>query len=163
MKTFGIFVAGFVAGFATLFGLILIFGDYEDEPTVAPVAVAQELQPTPAGLTYEAVCEVNESDMTDPQIAAFAAKYVGQRFTAWHGWVYDVESRADGTYNLLIAMSERSLVWGRDVVIENIPTDLATRLNVEQPITFSGRIARNDVFLEGVCNPLVIDDYTLQE
>lgn len=161
MKNFAVFAAGFVAGFATLFALMLVFGDYEETPAVAPIVVAQEV--APVGLAYETVCDVDESSMTDPQIAAFAQQHTGQTFTDWHGWVYDVASRADGTYTLEISMSERGFLWSRQIVIENIPADLATRLNVEQPIVFSGRIARNEIFLEGVCNPLVIDQYTLRE
>lgn len=47
MKNFAVFAAGFVAGFATLFALMLIFGDYEETPAVAPIVVAQESAPTP--------------------------------------------------------------------------------------------------------------------
>lgn len=127
-------------------------------PSDAPAAIPQVTGPT-----YEAVCDADTNNMTDPQIAAFAQQWIGQRFSGWHGWVYDVESRAGGTYNLEIAMEERGLFWGRDIVIENINSDLAGRLNVEQLITFSGRIARNDVFLEGVCNPLVVEDYVVND
>lgn len=40
MKNVGLFFAGFVSGFVVLFALIMIYGDYEDEP-VTPVVVAQ--------------------------------------------------------------------------------------------------------------------------
>lgn len=164
MKSFATHAAAYIAGFATLFALMLIFGDYEETPapTVAPIAVAQEVQASTSGPTFEQVCEVDESSMTDPQIAEYAKRFINQTVTGWRGWVYDVTSLSDGTYNLEISTTERGLLWSRQIVLENIPADLATRLNVEQAITFSGRIARNEVFLEGICNPLVLDNYTVQ-
>jgi hypothetical protein len=114
------------------------------------------------GPTYQQVCVVDESSMTDPQIAAFANQYVGQTFTGWQTWVYDVVDRSNGTYNLELSIEERGFLWARQIVIENIPQDLALSLNVEQSLILSGRIARNEVFWEGVCNPLVVDSYVLQ-
>lgn len=181
MKNVALFAAGFVAGFAALFVLILIFGDYEEEPVVAQPAVQAAVANEPAtvaapqadnapaaiaqvsGPTYTEVCKPNTANMTDPQITAHAGKYIGQRVSGWRGWVYDVVSKSDGTYDLEIAMQERGLFWSRDVVIENIVSDLAARLNVEQPVTLSGRIAKAEVFLDSVCNPLVVDEYVLVE
>lgn len=186
----GGFALGFVTGFITLFVLIMAFGDYDDEPAVAqqPVAPVVEVaqaapqqpdpvveQPTstpeptstpaPVGLTYEEVCEVDERNMTDPQLEAHARSHEGQTFTNWQGWVYDVVSRYDGTYNLEIAMEPRGFLWTRDIVIENIPTDLAHSLNVEQVIVFSGRTERVEVSFGVMCNPLVavMDNYTVGE
>jgi len=128
-------------------------------PTLAPVA-----QPIPsAGPTIAQVCDANTNDMTDPQIATFANQYVGQSFTGWETWVFDVVSQADGTYNLQLSKVERWPFWGRNIVVENIPTDLATRLNVNQKLILSGRIARNEIFLDSICNPLVVDNFTVQE
>lgn len=169
------FVFGFIAGFGTLLALFLVYGDYGEQSTVqiAPsvAAVAPTVQsdnppaaiPQVTGPSYEAVCDADTNNMTDPQIAAFAEQWIGQRFSGWQGFVYDVVSRSDGTYNLEIAMEERGLFWSRNIVIENIVSDLALRLNVEQPITFSGRILRNETFLDGLCNPLVVEDYVLQD
>lgn len=159
MKSVLTHALAYIAGFATLFGLFLIFGDYEDAPpAVAPVVEAQETGPS-----YDTVCEANTNNMTDPQIAAYTEQFIGQRVSGWRGWVYDVVSNSDGTYDLQISMEERSPFWSRDVVVENIVSDLATRLNVEQPVILSGRIARNEVFFGAICNPLVIDDYVLKE
>lgn len=41
------FISGFVVGFATLFVLMLIFGDYEEAPTVETVAAAPVPTPLP--------------------------------------------------------------------------------------------------------------------
>ncbi len=130
-------------------------------PAVTPFPAYAPAQTT--GLTYQQICGADESSMTDPQIAAYANQYVGQTFTGWQTWVYDVVDKSGGRYDLLLSMDERGFLWGRDIVIENIPQDLAFRLNVEQPLTLSGRIARNEVFWEGVCNPLVVDNPVLQE
>lgn len=169
------FVFGFCAGFGTLLVLFLAYGDYGAEPVaqIAPaaVSVAPTIQPgnPPAaipqvtGPSYEAVCKADTNNMTDPQITAFAQQWMGQRFSGWQGFVYDVVSRSDDTYNLEIAMDERGILWTRDIVIENIVSDLALRLNVEQPITFSGRILRNEATFDVMCNPLVVEDYVLQD
>jgi hypothetical protein len=45
MKSFATHAAAYIAGFVTLFALMLVFGDYEETP--APIAVAQEVAPTP--------------------------------------------------------------------------------------------------------------------
>lgn len=50
MKSFGLFGAGFVAGFAALFLLMLIFGDYEETPTPRVVPVSAALEATPTAL-----------------------------------------------------------------------------------------------------------------
>lgn len=172
MKSITLLTVGFVAGFATLFVLVLIFGDYEDEPvaSIPPPAQAQtqavnsaNAAPSQTGPSYEAVCDADTGNMTDPQIAAFSQQWVGQRFSGWRGYVYDVVSLSDGKYNLEIAMQERGLFWTRDVVIENIASDLAARLNVEQPVTLAGRIERVETSFEVMCNPLVVTDYVLQE
>jgi hypothetical protein len=115
-----------------------------------------------SALTYEQVCEVDESNMTDPQLAAHAAQFTGQPFTNWRGWVYDVVDMGNGQYNLEIAMEERGLFWSRDLVVENLPTNLATSLNVEQPIMFDGHIARLEYTFETMCNPMVVDNFTLK-
>lgn len=159
MKNVGIFAAGYVLGFATLFVLMLIFGDYEDEPNLAVAQSVAAQQPTASGPAFDAVCDADTNNMTDPQIAAFAKRWEGQPFDGWNGWVYDVVSRSDGTYNLEISMQERGLFWSRNIVVENIPSDLALKLNVEEPIAFAGRVKRNETFLDGVCNPLVIADF----
>jgi hypothetical protein len=187
-----LFFVGYVAGFATLFVLMLIFGDYSDTPAapvvaqaapvaaVAPVAVASSPTAIPVadaplptsapviaqpqtGPTYEQVCKADTANMTDPQIAAFGQKSLGLRFTGWRGWVYNVESRFDGKYNLQIAMEERGLFWGSDITIEDIPSDLALRLNVEQRIALSGLISRVDTTFNVICNPLVVTEYTINE
>ncbi len=170
MKSFALLAAGFVAGFVALFVLILIFGDYEEEPvaTISPQVQAQASNPPAVvaqetGPSYEAVCGADTNNMTDPQIAAFAQQWLGQRFSGWRGYVYDVVARADGTYNLEIAMQERGLFWSRDLVVENIASDVASRLNVEQPISLSGRIDRVETAFEVMCNPLYVTDYVLVE
>lgn len=178
-----LFFLGYVAGFASLFVLMLIFGDYTDTPAapvsaaapivapeaVAPVADVSSPTATPAitqqetGPTYEQVCKADTANMTDPQVAAFGQKSLGLQFAGWHGWVYNVESRSNGKYNLQIAMEERGLFWSRDIVIEDIPADLALRLNVEQQIALSGRISRIDTSFNVICNPLVVTGYAINE
>lgn len=66
MKALGLLSAGFIAGFATLFILIMIFGDYGDETTAAiqPVAVAQSTTSTPR--------PSNSSPTSDAVLEAFA-------------------------------------------------------------------------------------------
>jgi hypothetical protein len=100
--------------------------------------------------------------MTDPQLKAHAAQYAGQTFRGWQGWVYDVTDSGSGTYDLEIAMEPRGILWSRNIVIENIPTDLATRLNVEQPITFDGRIKQVDYTFEVMCNPMYVDNFQMR-
>lgn len=128
-----------------------------DTPIPTPTLVP------PTGVTFEQICEVDENNMTDPQLKAHAAQFAGQSFTGWQGWVYDVVSRADGNYDLHIAMEERGFIWTRDIVVESIPTDLAVRLNVEQPLVFDGRVARVDYMFEVMCNPMIVDSLVLQE
>ena len=55
-------------------------------------------------------------------------------------------------------MSERGFLWGRDIVVENTPNDLALRLNVEQPLWFNGRIREVEYTFEVMCNPLYAED-----
>lgn len=116
----------------------------------------------PTRLSFAAVCDVNEADLTDPQLERHARSFEGRTFTAWHGWVYDVV-HVGNRYDLHIAMQPRGLLWHRDVVIEDIPTDLAFGLNVEQPITFDGRIAEVRQAFGALCNPLIVDYATVRE
>lgn len=76
------FIAGFGCGCATLFVLVLLFGDYEDAPSHAgppvqsPTSVTQayvaQIVATPAeplaGLSFEEVCNVSRRNLTQPQI-----------------------------------------------------------------------------------------------
>lgn len=121
---------------------------------VAPVSIQ--------GVTYEQICGVDESNMTDPQLEAHALSFANRTFSGWQGWVYDVVSKTDGAYDLEIAMTERNPFWGRDIVIENIPTDLAMRLNVEQVLVFDGRVAQVDYTFEVMCNPMIVDNFVLR-
>lgn len=134
-------------------------------PTDTPVAVAAAPVNTPvpqtSGITYEQICGVDESNMTDPQLEAFAGQWTGRTFNGWQGWVYDVVDVGDN-YNLEIAMEERGLFWSRNIVVENIPNDLALRLNVEQPITFNGRIAKVEYSFEVMCNPMRVDSLAVR-
>jgi hypothetical protein len=135
------------------------------DPETTPVPQSTPIpQSTPAlsSMTYEQVCDVDESNMTDPQLQAHAAQFANQPFTGWRGWVYDVVIRSDGSYNLEIAMEERGLFWSRDIVAENIPTDLALRLNVEQPIVFDGRIVQVEYTFEVMCNPLITNNVVVR-
>lgn len=134
-------------------------------PTSTPLPPPSPSSPqasTSAGLTYAQICGVDESNMTDPQLEAHAARFNGQTFTGWQGWVYDVVSKSDGTYDLEIAMEERGLFWGREIIVESIPTDLALRLNVEQALLFDGRIATVEYSFEVMCNPMKVDDFALK-
>lgn len=130
-------------------------------PTTTPFPTPAPVQST--GVTYQQICDVDESNMTDPQLQAHAAQFPGQTFTGWQGWVYDVVDRGDGTYNLEIAMEERGIFWLRNIVVESIPNELALRLNVEQPIVFNGRVAKVDYTFEVMCNPMFVDSLVLQE
>ena len=127
-------------------------------PTNPPPTIA----PPPPGVTYEQICDVDENNMTDPQLEAHAARSANQTFSGWQGWVYDVVSQSDDTYDLQIAMNERNPFWGRDIVVENIPTDLAVRLNVEQALVFDGRVAQVDYTFEIMCNPMIVDNFVLK-
>ncbi len=100
--------------------------------------------------------------MTDPQLQAHAGQFPGQVFTGWQGWVYDVVDRGNGQYDLEIAMEGRGIFWSSDIVVKNIPTDLALRLNVEQPITFDGRVAKVDYIFEVMCNPITVDNLVVR-
>lgn len=123
-------------------------------PTVVPVT----------GVTFEQVCEVDENDMTDPQLEAHASQFEGEAFGGWKGWVYDVVSAGGDNYDLQIAMRERGfLLWSRNVVVEDIPTELALRLNVEQPLVFDGRIEQVEYTFETMCNPMTVGDFVLRE
>lgn len=124
-------------------------------PTATPVPVT--------GVTYKQICGVDEDNMTDPQLEAHAAQFAGQPFTGWRGWVYDVSSQSAGGYNLEIAMEERGFLWGRNIVVKNIPVELATRLNVEQPLVFDGRVALVEYTFESMCNPMYVDQFVLHE
>jgi hypothetical protein len=136
-------------------------------PPVAALVPTSPIVPiyTPVqaiGLTYQQACVVDESRMTDPQIAAFANQFTGQMFTDWLVWVYDVEDRGGDRYDLSLSMEERRFLWSRDILIENIPQDLALALDVEQQLILSGRIVRNET-VEGLCSPLVVDSYVLRK
>lgn len=126
-------------------------------PTAIPAPTV-----VPVGLTYEEICGVDERNMTDPQLASHAARFNGQSFSGWRGWVYDVVNKSDDTYDLEIAMEERGPFWTRDIVVEEIPVDLATRLNVEQPLVFDGRIAQVEYSFEVMCNPMTVDNLVLR-
>lgn len=124
-------------------------------PTDTPV-VSQS-----SGPTYDSICNVKERNMTDPQMKAHADQSAGASFTNWNGWVYNVADAGNGQYNLEIAMTERGLFWARNIVIENIPNDLATSLNVEQKVNFDGRVAKVDYMFNVMCNPMTVDNFVL--
>ena len=172
---------GFLFGIIVLGGAMLIFGDYDDPPPVAqtqaaqPVAATQSVttvtpQPTatatsePAGLSLGDICDVSRRNLTQPQMQAHARSFEGQSFTGWHLYVYDVQIRRDG-YRLLLSSQnqEPAIVWTRDVEIDDIPEDLAARLNVNQPVVLSGTIAEVETGFGVMCNPLRVADWSLAE
>jgi hypothetical protein len=133
------------------------------------IAVSQEAISTPnvpptaavvAGPSYEEICGASRSNLTEPQMEMHVRSFEGLSFSNWNGWVYDVVSSSNG-YNLEVAMEKRGLFWSRDIVIENIPSDLAIRLNVEQPILFSGHIPRIETTFGVACNPMIVDTLVL--
>lgn len=168
---------GYLLGIATLGGLILIFGDY-DEPETAQVSpsVAVTVQtpsdpaivptetPVPAGLTFDDVCDVSRRNLTQPQLQAHARSFEGQTFTGWPVYVYDVQVRRD-SYRLLLSVNDqdRAIIWTRSIEIDDIPEDLATRLNVNQLVTLSGRIESVGMSFDVMCNPMIVTDWQLQE
>jgi hypothetical protein len=128
-------------------------------PTIAPVPT-QAPAPTVAaiqnGPTFAQICDIDTGNMTDPQITAHASQFAGQEIHNWQGYVYDVVSSGD-RYNVLIAMEPRGLFWGREIELSGVPNELAASLNVEQQVTFSGRILEVGEFLGGICNPVRVE------
>lgn len=124
--------------------------------TSTPVAVV------PVGPTFEEICDVSGFDMTDPQLEAHVANFAGRSFENWRGWVNDVTHYGD-TYDLLIAMEPSGgLFWTRDIIVEDIPQDIAFSLSIEDAIAFSGHIARIDTTFDVACNPLYVDQFVLK-
>jgi hypothetical protein len=132
-------------------------------PTITPLPTHTPILST--GPTYKQICEtVNTRTMTDPQIKAYANQFVGQTFTGWRAWVHDVVDNGDGSYDLQLDMQEGD-VWGTyELVVEDIPQDLAFRLNVKQQVILSGRIASVQIgIFEELCSPLEVDNVSLYE
>ena len=53
------------------------------------------------------------------------------------------------------------IFWFPDILIENIGDDMASKLDVGQPVVFSGRIARVENRFDVMCNSLVIDAFEM--
>jgi hypothetical protein len=130
-------------------------------PTNSPFPTTTPMQAT--GVTYAQICDIDESNMSDFQLQAHAAQFSGQGFTGWQGWVYGVVSRVGSGYDLHLSIGEPDLLRNSDIMIENIPTGFALRLEVKQHIVFNGRVARVEYTSMHMCNPVVVDNSVLQE
>jgi hypothetical protein len=133
-----------------------------DTATLVPSETGGAPIPTfPTGeLTYAAVCGIDESKVTEVQLAQYARQFGGHTFSNWQGYVYDVQER-NGQYNLQLADSKRGFIWARTMEVNGIPAELAIQLNVEQPVLVSGRIVAVEVGFGVICNPIIIDNATI--
>jgi hypothetical protein len=130
---------------------------------VEPVAQPSPAEPIPAaqtGMTYEQVCGVDESGLTEIQLKAHASQFAGQTFTGWVGYVYDVQERG-GTYVLSLSPEPKGLFWSGNINIDSIPLELAVQLNVEQRVVVSGQIQEVGVMFGVMCNPIDIIQATV--
>lgn len=108
---------------------------------------------------FDAICKTDPS-WTEAQTEQHLAGFAGQPISDWGGWVYEVRG-SDGQYTVLVAMSPPGgLLWTRNIEISGVPTEIALVLQKEQPIRFSGTIARIDRFFGANCNPLIVRDAT---
>lgn len=124
-------------------------------PTPAPTTAAQSV-PVAAGLQYADVCGIDESKMTEVQLTQAAQSFTGREFANWQGFVYDVQPQ-DGAHIVQLAEGPRGLLWGRDMVLYGVPSEVAIPLNVEQRVIFSGKIREAEVGFGVICNPITID------
>jgi hypothetical protein len=98
--------------------------------------------------------------MTTAQLEELQKNNIGKRISNWQGWAYNV-SLSNGNYLVQIAMAAPSNAWARDIEVAGVAKEIAMRLNVRQPVTFSGTIKRIDNYGSN-CNPIYLDSAAIQ-
>lgn len=139
-------------------------------PTVAPLPTATPVLSitsvpvsTPAivsGPTYGQICDIDEYHMTDIQLEAYAKQFAGQQISNWPVYVYNVDTRGGG-YLVDLSMEPEEFMWARDIEVPGLPAEVAVPLQVGQPVFLSGTIQAVEIFLRGICNPIVVTNATL--
>lgn len=76
---------------------------------------------------------------------------LGKRVTGWRGKVYNVRYDGD-SYKVQVDMVD-GFISARHVELWEITREVATGLNVGQPITFDGTIRHIDSFIGTLCRP----------
>lgn len=130
------------------------------KPTPVVVETATVLAPSPDAekTSFEQMCHIDASNMTDLQIEAYADTLKGTHVENWKGYVFNASERS---VEIAMTAKEDAILWTRDIELRGIPVSLAGRLNVNQAVTFTGDVKEADVFLRTICNPLVIENVTL--
>jgi hypothetical protein len=81
----------------------------------------------------------NMNHMTSIAWSDYTKSLKGQTVN-WSGWVKNVKEQGLGGYKLMIDMDPPGSMSVQDVYIENLPKDVAARLQKDQKVRFSGKI-----------------------
>jgi hypothetical protein len=96
--------------------------------------------PLPSSPPYSEI-RGNAEGMTDVQWNAYQSQVVGTIAEDWTGWVSEVTAARGGKYTVRVDMDPPGSFSVSDVTIEDVPEELAFRLNKDQSIRFTGRIS----------------------
>jgi hypothetical protein len=124
-------------------------------PTIAVQPPTPTL--TPRALTYSYLCDTEKS-LNREQLAELQRNSLGREIQNWQGWVYNVTS-AGGSYSVEIGLAESSALWSADIRVERVEKDIALRLNLRQPVTFTGTIKAIGSAVSN-CSPINLENAT---
>jgi hypothetical protein len=133
-------------------------------PTSQPTnASSPTLEPTelptntliPVSPSFKSLCEKDTANMTEVQVERYSESLSGITISNWRGQVYDVREDGYGTYTVSVSMEPDSFLFTRDVEIHGLDSSVAD-LNVHQWVIFNGVVERAEIFLNSICNPIVI-------
>ena len=108
--------------------------------------------------SFSEICGSN-SNITAIQQEEKVKKLAGKKVVDWAGKVYDVQHDGD-KYKVSVNMQD-GIIKTRDVEIVGVAGDVATKLNVDQPVLLNGTIQKIDVAFGVVCNPMTLADATI--
>lgn len=111
-------------------------------------------------LSYGNICGLEERNVTEVQLRAYAEAFTGLAISDWQGYVYDVQQR-DGRYQVELADGPRGMMWSGNIELLDVPSEIAVPLNVEQSVRVSGRIRKIGTSFGTLCNPITLDEVTI--
>jgi hypothetical protein len=134
------------AGFSCILAMVVVLrngnGNQSIKPTSLPTYTATPVTYAEPYLTITS----KVSNMTEAQLEAYLATLLGKTVNSWTGWIEEVKV-VGNSYELWVDMDPPDVLFSIHDVAFPIPNDIALKLQIDQQITFSGRIVSADDFL----------------
>jgi DNA-directed RNA polymerase subunit RPC12/RpoP len=122
---------------ATIVGLMIMFRTANSGNKIVK---NEEVQKEISDIKFFTI-RTNMEKMTEAQFKEYKKTIEGSRIK-WTGWIEEVEEKNSDNYKLYVDMdSPDTLLSIQDVYIDNIPKDIALKLQKDNRVTFIGDIS----------------------